>query len=173
MNLYRKTKAISRIEGLVNTGQLNRKAFETLRDMFTSGTVSLDDLNKVTRTNLYKKMFQYKFLISSYNARNVRCGRKKGYENTKFLLGAEQGMMRRLNKNRPDLVEKGIAICRRYIEKGFDSRFAPALHRVNRFSHYQMDNINIMTVDDHDKETQKERQQERQQEEKDNKLVPQ
>ncbi|MGX2962114.1 hypothetical protein JNUCC23_23225 (plasmid) [Peribacillus sp. JNUCC 23] len=150
MSLYRKSKAVSRIEGLVNAGQLNRKAYETLRDMLTSEAVSLDKLNKVTRNNVYKKIFYYKFFISCYNARNVRCGRKKGYENVQYMLGDERGLIIRLSKNNPQLAIDGINIIKRYIESGFDYGYAPCIHRKEDSGHYDWQNIMIMARKDHD-----------------------
>lgn len=153
-----KEREVQWVINYMSSKQLKFQSYTKLKLIFSNNIAGLEDFDKKTQSLICKKLFFYKFLISCSNAENVRCGKKQGYEDVKFMLGDKKGLIRRLYKNRPDLVEKGITICRSYIQNGFVSKYAPVIHRKDRKLHYQWENIDIMTVSEHDKETQKERQ---------------
>lgn len=137
--------------------------YRVIRKIFQSDSgIRLDDLEKTARRRLITKLFYFKFESSCSNAKYVRCEKKKGYENVKFLLGDWKSIIRNLNKYRPDLVETGISICEKYIRNGFDKDYAPVVHRKADSGHYVWDNIEILTRKEHDELTKAERQRKRQ-----------
>lgn len=133
--------------------------YTMIKNIFQSNSgISLDDLKPRAIKQLVTKLFYFKFEGSCSNAKYVRCGRKKGYENIEFLLGNWSSLIRKLKQNRPDLMETGISICEKYIRNGFNNDDAPVIHRKSDSGHYDWNNIEIMTRKEHDELTKLERQ---------------
>lgn len=98
---------------------MTKDRYRMIRNIFQSSSgIKLDDLKPKTIERLIMKLFYFKFENSCSNAKYVRCGKKKGYENTEFLLGDWSSLIRNLKKYRPDLLETGINICEKYIRNG-------------------------------------------------------
>ncbi|ALF11931.1 hypothetical protein [Parageobacillus thermoglucosidasius] len=139
---------------------IDKSRYRVIKNIFQSASgIKLDDLDTTARKRLIMKLFYFKFKNSCSNAKYVRAGKKKGYENVKFLLGEWSSIIRNLKKYRPDLVELGIEICRKYIESGFAGEYAPVVHRIGgKGTDYEWNNITIIAKKEHDELTKKERQ---------------
>lgn len=137
--------------------------YSMIKKIFQSNSdIKLDDLKPKIIERFVTKLFYFKFESSCSNAKYVRCEKKKGYENTRFLLGNWSGLIRNLKQNRPDLMETGISICEKYIRNGFSRDYAPVVHRKHDQGNYDWDNIEIMTRKEHDELTKRERQRKKQ-----------
>lgn len=142
---------------------IDKDWYKMIRNIFQSDSgITLDDLESIARERLVMKLFYFKFEGSCSNAKYVRCGKKKGYENVEFQLGGWSILIRNLKKNRPDILEKGINIIETYIRNEFNKDYAPILHRKNDKGHYAWDNIEIMTRKAHDELTKMERERKKQ-----------
>lgn len=154
-----KKRKVKMVEGyLYKDVVLTQSSYEKIKSIFGNCNLKLDDFNKGLQAVICKKIFHYKFLWSCSNAKRVRCGKRETYKDIQFLLGEERGMVRRLYKYRPDLIEKGISICEGYVRSGFVNAYAPSMHRKNRTGNYDWNNIDILTVKEHEKESQRERE---------------
>lgn len=138
---------------------LDKTLYKSIRNVFQSGFTLNDIGDEDLQAKLIKEIFYYKFKWSCSNARYVRVGKKKGYEDVKYLLEEDGTLIRNLHKYRPDLVELGIEICRKYIESGFTGEYAPVVHRIGgKGTDYEWNNITIIAKKEHDELTKKERQ---------------
>jgi len=136
--------------------------FRMIKTIFKSESgITLDDLEPRARERLIYKIFFYKFEKSCSNAKYVRCEKKKGYENVKFLLGDWSRLIINLRQNRPDLVVTGVKICEEYIHNQFNNKYAPIIHRQSDSGNYDWNNIKIMTKGEHDELTKRERERKR------------
>lgn len=136
---------------------LDAGKYKTLKRFLTSGGISFSEFDDKTRAAIIKKVWWFKFEKSCSNAKYVRCGKKKGYEDVQYLLGSHSDVLRNLRKFRPDLRDEGLIIIEKYIENGFSQDYAPILHRKSDEGHYEWDNIEIMTRKEHDELTRQER----------------
>ncbi|MFJ8264764.1 hypothetical protein [Peribacillus asahii] len=139
--------------------RVDKHRYKMIMKIFKSNSgIILDDIESKARKRLILKTFFFKFEGSCSNAKYVRCGKKKGYENVEFKLGSWNRLIRNLQEHRPDLIEIGTNICRTYIEKGFNGDYAPILHRKSDKGDYAWDNIEIIARKEHDALTKQERQ---------------
>ncbi|NRL58352.1 hypothetical protein F3A76_23980, partial [Salmonella enterica subsp. enterica serovar Typhi] len=137
-----------------STMSMTKGRYRMIKKVFESNSgISLDDLKPIAIKRFVMKLFYFKFEASCSNAKYVRCGKKKGYEDTEFLLGNWSSLIWNLKQNRPDLMETGLSICEKYIRNGFNNDDAPVLHRKSDKGHYAWDNIEIMTRKAHDELT--------------------
>lgn len=140
---------------------MTKERYRMIKNIFTSGSgITLDDLKPKVIELLILKIFYFKFEKSCSNAKYVRCGKKKGYENVHFLLGEwnDYDLFRNLRKYRPDIVESGLNIIETYIRNEFNNDYAPILHRKHDKGNYAWDNIEIMPRKQHDELTKLERE---------------
>jgi hypothetical protein len=86
-------------------------------------------------------------IYSMLSNAEYRTKKRNEYKNVQYKLGEYKNGLGNMRKNRPDLYEKFWDMVGEFIEREFDSSYAPTIHRTDQ--HYEWETIDILTAKEH------------------------